>query len=72
MPIVTIQLAKGRSVAMKRAAAEAITDVVSETLRAPRRAVTVIFTEVERENWATAGALHSDSGAGYGADPEKG
>ena len=71
MPIVTIQRATGRSVDMKRAAAEAITKVVADTRQAPRDAGTVIFSEVDRENWATSGVLHSDKfGPGYGAASE--
>lgn len=67
MPVITIRVAKGRSVEMKRAAAQAITDAAVSTLGVRRDWVVVLFDEYDRENWATGGELHSDKfGSGFG------
>ncbi|GAX88997.1 tautomerase family protein [Effusibacillus lacus] len=67
MPIITIRLAKGRSVEQKRDLARAITNTVVEKLDVNPEWVTVLFDEFDRENWATAGELHSDKyGKGFG------
>lgn len=60
MPIVTIKLAPGRSVSQKRRAARAVTDALVAELDLRPEWVTVLFEEVPRENWATAGELHAD------------
>ncbi len=60
MPIVTIQMAKGRTVAQKRELAQAITDAMVSIADVKPEWVTVLFDEFDRENWATAGQLHSD------------
>jgi 4-oxalocrotonate tautomerase len=67
MPIVTIKLAKGRSIESKRELVDALTDVVVETLDVKPEWVTVLIDEFDRENWSTAGQLHSDRfGDGHG------
>ena len=67
MPIVTIKLAKGRTVEQKRYLAKAVTDAVVSTLDVKSEWVTVLIEELERENWASGGQLHSDKfGKGFG------
>lgn len=67
MPIISIKLAKGRSVDQKRELAQAVTDAVAEKLDVKREWVTVLFEEYDRQNWATGGELHSDKfGEGFG------
>jgi 4-oxalocrotonate tautomerase len=66
MPIVTVQMA-GRDVEVKRRLAGEITRVLVEALDVEPEWVTVLFQEMERENWASGGLLHSDKyGPGYG------
>ena len=60
MPTVNIQLYAGRTLEQKRAFAEKVTTLVCETLGSTPETVHVIFTDVKRENWATAGRLGSD------------
>ena len=60
MPIVTVQMTKGRDAAVKRRLAGEITRLLAETLDVEPEWVTVLFQELERENWATGGCLHSD------------
>jgi 4-oxalocrotonate tautomerase len=67
MPIVTIKLAKGRSIETKRELVDALTDVVVNTLDVKPEWVTVLIDEFNRENWSTAGKLHCDRfGDGHG------
>jgi 4-oxalocrotonate tautomerase len=67
MPVVTIQMEKGRAVEMKRALADAVTTAVAGALNIPADWVTLIIDDVERENWAVGGRLQLDKfGPGYG------
>jgi 4-oxalocrotonate tautomerase len=67
MPIVSIKIAKGRPVEMKRKLVESVTQAVSASLDLKPELISVLIEEFERENWATGGELHSDKyGGGYG------
>ena len=69
MPIISVKMAKGRTVDQKRAFAEKVTALAVETLDVRPEWVTVVFDEYDRENWATGGKLHSDKyGAGCGVN----
>lgn len=60
MPTIRVDLFEGRTVEQKRAFAEAVTKVAVETLGSSADSVDIIFTDVARHNWATAGKLWSD------------
>ena len=60
MPVVTVQLWKGRTVEQKRSLAKAITDAMIEHANAKPDALHVIFQEIELDNWAKAGVLAVD------------
>lgn len=60
MPTIHVELFAGRTVEQKRAAAAAITEAVVRTLGTSPESVDVIFRDVERHDWATAGRLWSD------------
>ncbi len=67
MPIVTIKLAKGRTIEQKRDLAKAVTDAVVSSIDVKPEWVTVLIEELDRENWASGGQLHSDKfGKGFG------
>jgi len=67
MPIVSIKIAKGRPVDIKRNLVKSITKAVASSLELSLELVTVLIEEIERENWPTGGELHSDKcGGGYG------
>jgi len=67
MPIVSIKMARGRTVDQKRKAVRAITDAVVSTLDMKPEWVSVLIEEFDRENWSTKGELHIDTfGAGHG------
>jgi 4-oxalocrotonate tautomerase len=69
MPIVSIKIAKGRSIEQKRNLVRSITDSVVSTLDVKPEWVTVLIEELDRENWATGGELHIDKlGVGCGKE----
>ena len=51
MPFIHIRAYSGRDMETKRKTAEAIMKAASETMGAPEAAFTVVYEEVERENW---------------------
>jgi len=67
MPIITIKQAKGRTVEQKRDLAKAVTDAAVSSIDVKPEWVTVLIEELDRENWASGGQLHSDKfGKGFG------
>ena len=69
MPIVSIKLAKGRTIQQKRELTKAITDSLVSILDVKPEWVSVLFDEYERENWTTGGYLHIDKfGEGHGKE----
>ena len=61
MPIVRVEMFSGRSREQKAELAKAITDAVVRIAKTSPEATAVIFTDVDKENWADAGKLASDS-----------
>lgn len=67
MPIITIKMAKGRTVEQKQQFVEKITKEAVNLFNVKEEWVTVIFDEYDRENWASNGQLHSIKfGEGFG------
>jgi 4-oxalocrotonate tautomerase len=67
MPIISIKIAKGRSIEDKRKLVKAVSDSVVSTLDVKPEWVSVLIEEFERENWSTGGELHIDKfGPGHG------
>ena len=60
MPTFHIELFEGRSVETKRELANALTRTTCDVLGVEPQSVEIIFIDVKRENWATAGRLWSD------------
>ncbi len=60
MPTIRVELFAGRSVEQKRALAQALTEATVKTLGASPDAVDIVFFDIERHDWATAGQLWSD------------
>lgn len=68
MPIISVKLAKGRSLEQKQEFTQVITQEAVRILEIQPEWVTVIFEEYERDNWATGGQLHAIKfGPGYGS-----
>ncbi|OIJ20154.1 4-oxalocrotonate tautomerase [Anaerobacillus alkalidiazotrophicus] len=67
MPIITVKIAKGRTLEQKQEFVQAITNEAVKTLNVKKEWITVLFDEYERDNWATDGQLHSIKfGEGFG------
>lgn len=67
MPIISIKMAQGRTIAQKRELVQAITNAVVSPIDVKPEWVTVLIDELERENWATDAKLHIDKyGKGFG------
>ena len=67
MPIVSIRMAKGRGIEVKRRLAAEVTRAVAQSLDLPPELVSIQIEEFDRENWATGGELHVDRfGPGFG------
>ena len=62
MPVIRIEMYEGRTVAQKRACAEAVTKAFIDTCGGTPAAVTIIFCDVSKGDWASAGRLASDPG----------
>ena len=60
MPTIHVELFEGRSVTMKRALAQEITQACVNVLGGSADSVDVVFQEVARHDWATGGVLWSD------------
>ena len=60
MPIVTVDMIKGRTVDQKRKLAKDITDLLVSNLNVKPEVVSVVYNEYEKENWASAGTLYCD------------
>jgi 4-oxalocrotonate tautomerase len=61
VPILQIEILKGRTVEQKREMVKKVTEAISETLNCPKDAVSIIIREMETENFAKAGKLRSDN-----------
>ena len=61
MPILQVEMLKGRTVEQKREMVRKVTEAVTETLDCPKEVVRIIIREMEWENFAKAGILHVDS-----------
>ena len=60
MPILQIEILKGRTIEQKREMVKKVTEAVSETLNCPEDAVSIIIREMDTENFAKAGKLRVD------------
>lgn len=60
MPVITINMWKGRTVEQKRRLVKEITDTVADTLGCPRDAVHIIINEQPKTNWGIGGVLASE------------
>nr|WP_312576760.1 4-oxalocrotonate tautomerase [Sedimentibacter sp.] len=61
MPIIQVEMLKGRSVEQKRAMVEKITQVMVDTVDCKKEAVRIIIRDMEHENFAISGVLKCDN-----------
>lgn len=64
MPIITVELRRGRSLDQRREFAKRVTDAAVDTLDAKRERVRIRFIEFEKEEVARGGVLMSDESPG--------
>lgn len=60
MPTINVQMFAGRSTEQKREFAKAVTEATCRSLGCGPEAVEILITEVEREDWFTAGVPWSE------------
>ncbi|MPZ22480.1 MAG: 4-oxalocrotonate tautomerase [Dehalococcoidia bacterium] len=60
MPIIRVEMWKGRTEAQKRELARAITNAMVEIAQTTADATIVVFEDIERENWAEGGKLATE------------
>jgi len=60
MPVVNVALYAGRTKEQKAELAQAITKAISDTAEIPDSATTVIFQDVDKDNWSNGGVLASE------------
>ena len=59
MPVVTIEMWEGRTIAQKKQLVEGITSVMTR-MGIPAEAISIILKDNPKHNWATAGKLASE------------
>jgi 4-oxalocrotonate tautomerase len=60
MPILTVNLIKGRTLEQKRNLVKALTDAVCSTVDATPNSVRIILNEMQEDNYAFEGTLIAD------------
>ncbi|PZP86718.1 MAG: 4-oxalocrotonate tautomerase [Azospirillum brasilense] len=61
MPIVQINMLKGRTIEQKRALVKKVTEALGETIDAPPHKIRIILNDMEHDMYAIAGQLHCDA-----------
>jgi 4-oxalocrotonate tautomerase len=51
MPMINVQMIRGRTPAQKRALIKELSEAAIRTLEVPEQAIRIILTEVEPEHW---------------------
>ncbi len=60
MPFIHVRLFEGRSIDQKRAFVEAVTQQAVTTLKCSAESIHIVFDDVKKSDWASAGRLASD------------
>jgi len=60
MPIIRVEMFKGRTREQKRALARELTEAFVRAVGGKPEAVTIVLQDVDKEDWAVAGALMAD------------
>jgi 4-oxalocrotonate tautomerase len=61
MPLIHVSLYEGRSIEQKREFVKAVTAEAAHTLKCPPESVDIIFEDIKKSDWASAGKLASDA-----------
>lgn len=68
MPVVNIAMLKGRSIEQKRKLVKSFTESMASILEIKPELISIIIEELDWDNWAVAGEIHSDK---FGPGPAK-
>jgi 4-oxalocrotonate tautomerase len=60
MPIITVEMFKGRSTDQKRKLAKGLTDAFVDACGGKPEGLHIVIKEVDKEDWAVGGELCSD------------
>ena len=60
MPMIRVEMFPGRTIDQKRAFAKAVTEAFVTHCKGTPHSVQIVFQDVPKEDWATAGKLASD------------
>jgi 4-oxalocrotonate tautomerase len=60
MPIVQVEMIKGRTREQKKRMIEGVTAVMVETLHCPREAVKIVIRDMDPDDYAVGGVLYSE------------
>lgn len=60
MPIIRVEMFKGRTREQKRALVRELTDTFIRTCGGKPESVQIVITDVAKEDWSTAGVLMAD------------
>jgi len=60
MPIIQVDMLKGRTVEQKREMVKEVTEAVARTANCPKESVKIIIREMEFENFSESGVLRID------------
>ncbi len=60
MPIIKVELLKGRTIEQKREFAEVVTRETARILKCAPEVVDIVFQDIDKHDWANAGKLNSD------------
>ncbi|MCZ4352622.1 tautomerase family protein [Roseovarius aestuarii] len=60
MPMIRVEMFAGRTPEMKRALAQELTDAFTRVTGVSADSVSLVFTDVDKGDWAQAGRLYSD------------
>lgn len=60
MPILRVEMFKGRTTEQKRALARELTDAFVKVTNSKPESIWIVFQDVGKEDWAAGGALMAD------------
>ena len=60
MPIIRVEMFKGRTREQKRALVQELTEAFVRTCGGKPEAVTIVLSDIDKGDWAAAGALMAD------------
>ena len=60
MPVITVEMYEGRTIEQKRELSKAITEAVVRIAKTTPEATFVVFTDVDKGDWAQGGLLASE------------